>query len=38
MLKAGRARIDLTREFVREQEFKDLEKEAQAASVGIWVK
>ena len=38
MLKAGRARIDPTRQFVREQEFKRLEAEAQSASVGIWVK
>ena len=38
MLKAGRARIDLTRQFVRDQEFKRLEEEAQSASVGIWVK
>lgn len=38
MLKAGRARIDATRQFVREQEFKRLEEEAQSASVGIWVK
>lgn len=38
MLKAGRARIDLTRQFVREQEFQRLEEEAQAASLGIWIK
>lgn len=38
MLKAGRARLDLTRQFVREQEFKRLEAEAQSASVGIWVR
>lgn len=38
MLKAGRARIDLTSHFVREQEFKRLEADAQSASVGIWVK
>ncbi len=38
MLKAGRARIDLTRQFVREQEFRRLEEDAQSASVGIWVK
>jgi endonuclease YncB( thermonuclease family) len=38
MLKAGRARIDVTRQFVRQQEFKRLEEEAQSASVGIWVK
>ena len=38
MLKAGRARLDPTHQFVREQEFKRLEEEAQSASVGIWVK
>ena len=38
MLKAGRARLDLTRQFVREQEFKRLEEEAQSASVGIWIR
>src|SRR5262245_12205194 len=38
MLKAGRARIDFTRQFVREQEFKRLEEDARSASVGIWVK
>jgi endonuclease YncB( thermonuclease family) len=38
MLKAGRARIDLTRQFVREEEFKRLEAQAQSASLGIWVK
>lgn len=38
MLKAGRARIDLTRQFVREEEFKGLEAQARSASLGIWVK
>jgi endonuclease YncB( thermonuclease family) len=38
MLKAGRARLDLTRQFVREKEFKRLEEEAQSASVGIWIR
>ena len=38
MLKAGRARLDLTRQFVREQEFKRLQEEAQSAAVGIWIK
>jgi endonuclease YncB( thermonuclease family) len=38
MLKAGRARIDLTRQFVREEEFKGLEADARSASLGIWVK
>jgi micrococcal nuclease len=38
MLKAGRARIDVSRQFVREEEFKRLEEDARSASVGIWVK
>ena len=38
MLKAGRARINLDRQFVREEEFKRLEKEAQSAAIGIWIK
>lgn len=38
MLKAGRARLDLTRPFVREQEFRHLEAEAQSAAVGIWIR
>jgi len=38
MLKAGWARLDVTRPFAREQEFKRLETEAQSASVGIWVR
>jgi hypothetical protein len=38
MLRAGRARIDLTREFVREKEFKRLEEEAKSNSIGIWIK
>jgi micrococcal nuclease len=38
MLKAGRARVDVSRQFVREEEFKGLEAEAQSASVGIWIK
>ena len=38
MLKAGRAWLDLTRQFVREKEFKRLEEEAQSASVGIWMR
>jgi micrococcal nuclease len=38
MLKAGRARLDLTRPFVREQEFRHLETEAQSAAVGIWIR
>ncbi len=38
MLKAGRARLDLTRQFVRETEFKRLEDEAIRLSVGIWVR
>jgi len=38
MLKAGRARLGLTCQFVRESEFKRLEEEAQFASVGIWIR
>lgn len=38
MLKAGRAQVDLTRQFVREQEFKRLEAEAQSAAIGIWIR
>jgi endonuclease YncB( thermonuclease family) len=38
MLKAGRARLDLTRQFVREEEFKRLEEDARSASVGIWIR
>lgn len=38
MLKAGRARIDVTRPFAREKEFRRLEEEARAASVGIWIR
>lgn len=38
MLKAGRARVDVTRQFVREQEFKRLEEEARSAAVGIWIR
>lgn len=38
MVKAGRARLDLTHQFVREQEFKRLQEEAQSASVGIWIR
>jgi endonuclease YncB( thermonuclease family) len=38
MLKAGRARVDLTRPFVHQEEFKRLEQEAQSASVGIWIR
>jgi endonuclease YncB( thermonuclease family) len=38
MLKAGRARIDLSRGFAHEQEFRRLEEEARSASVGIWIR
>ena len=38
MLKAGQARVDSTRQFVRETEFKRLEAEAQSAAIGIWVR
>lgn len=37
MLKAGQARLDTRRQFVREAEFTRLEQEAKANSVGIWV-
>jgi micrococcal nuclease len=36
MLKAGQARLDLSRPFAHEQEFQRLESEAQAQGVGIW--
>ena len=38
MLKAGRARLDLTRQFVRGQEFWSLQEEAKSASLGIWIR
>ena len=38
MLTAGRARVDPTRQFVRESEFKRLEAEAQSAAIGVWVR
>ncbi|HEX4565540.1 MAG TPA: thermonuclease family protein, partial [Vicinamibacterales bacterium] len=38
MLKAGQARVDPTRQFVRETEFKRLEAEAQSAAIGIWIR
>ena len=38
MLKAGRARLDLTRQFVRENDFKRLEDEAIRLGVGIWIR
>lgn len=38
MLKAGQARLDDTRQFEREQEFRRLEAEAQSAAVGIWIR
>jgi endonuclease YncB( thermonuclease family) len=37
MVKAGRARVDLSREFAHEEEFKQLEAEAQRAGLGIWI-
>jgi endonuclease YncB( thermonuclease family) len=37
MLKAGRARVDLAREFAHQAEFKQLEAEAQRAGLGIWI-
>src|SRR5262245_46064064 len=38
MLKAGRARLDNTRQFVREQEFVVLQEQARSGSLGIWVR
>ena len=38
MLKAGRARLDLTRQFVRGQEFWSLQEEAKSASLGVWIR
>ena len=37
MLRAGRARVDLSREFAHEAEFKRLEDEARRKGVGIWI-
>ncbi len=38
MLKAGRARVDVSRQFEREQEFTRLEHDAQTAAIGIWIR
>jgi len=38
MLKAGQARIDLSRGFAREKEFRAIEEQARSAGVGIWIK
>jgi endonuclease YncB( thermonuclease family) len=38
MLKAGRARLDSTRQFVREQEFIALQEQARSGSMGIWIR
>jgi len=38
MLKAGRARLDSTRQFVREQEFVALQEQARSGSMGIWIR
>jgi endonuclease YncB( thermonuclease family) len=38
MLKAGWATLDVTRPFSRAEEFRHLEKDAQSASVGIWIR
>jgi endonuclease YncB( thermonuclease family) len=38
MLKAGRARVDPARQFVRETEFERLEAEARSAAIGIWIR
>jgi endonuclease YncB( thermonuclease family) len=37
MLRTGHARVDLTREFAYEPEFKRLEEEARNARIGIWI-
>jgi len=37
MLRTGHARIDLTREFAHEAEFKRLEEDARRAGLGIWI-
>jgi endonuclease YncB( thermonuclease family) len=37
MLRTGHARVDLTREFAHEAEFKRLEEEARHARIGIWI-
>jgi micrococcal nuclease len=38
MLKAGRATVDETRPFRRQEEFKRLEAEARSNAVGIWIR
>jgi len=38
MLKAGKARLDDSRQFVREKEFKALQEQARSNSLGIWIK
>jgi micrococcal nuclease len=38
MLRAGRARLDLSRQFARQLEFKQLEDDARSAAVGIWIR
>lgn len=37
MLRTGHARVDLTREFAHEAEFKRLEEEARHAGIGLWM-
>lgn len=37
MLRTGHARVDRTREFAHEAEFKRLEEEARHAGIGIWM-
>jgi endonuclease YncB( thermonuclease family) len=36
MLRRGRARVDTSRAFARQQEFVQLQKDAEAAGIGIW--
>ena len=38
MLKAGWARVDVSRPFSRQLEFKELQQQAQSAAVGIWIR
>ena len=38
MLKAGQARVDVSRPFARAQEFQQAEQEARAAQLGIWIR
>jgi endonuclease YncB( thermonuclease family) len=37
MLRTGHARVDLSRPFAHEAEFKRLEEQARRAELGIWM-